>query len=574
MNTCRRLIAACFCLLALMPTLVQAAMTAEVDRTRLNVGETVELRIRIEGNQRTEPDFAPLLEHFDILSRSQSSQTRIINWKREQFREWTLVLAPKRTGIVVIPPLSAGGESSQPITLRVAASGTSAGESLPAVFVETHTEPETAYVQSQVILVVKVLHRYQLEGNLTEPEIPGAVVEKLGEQRSYGEVREGVRFQVTERRYALFPQASGTLRIPELVLTGTLHRQVQGFGFNPFGPIQNGSTIRLRSEPAELEVLPRPDKWPAGQAWLPAQKFSLQAQWTPENREARAGEPLVLQITTEATGLSATQLPAPVIDWPAGLQVYPDKAVQDNQMDGNGVTGTRVDRYTVIPARGGEFRIPAIEVPWWNITEQRRETARVPAARLQVSGTLARPHTGADTDADHGTTAPSAIVAPTTAPERQQSILPWLLAGLFAIGWGVTAFFWLRERHAGQTASVGNAGPVSSPDPYWYHVARACRNADPGASYTAVLNWLRELPPEQAAEIRAALHGEKANPDLAGNWQQLERGLYRESGTSSFDGTQFFQALNAERKALLKRNRNKPAKLPGLYPQHPEASHS
>ncbi len=545
-----------------LPATVPAAITAEVDRTQLAPGETVELRIRVEGDTSRQPDLSPLEEHFEILSRSQSAQTRIINWKREEFREWTLVLAPRRDGIVVIPPIRAGHETTRPITLRVAAGQSRRAGTDAPVQLETSVEPKSVHVQAQFLLIVRVVHRDELEGNLTEPEVNGAVVEKIGDQRTYAEVRNGIRYRITERRYAVFPQRSGTLEIPSLVLTGTLHQQSSRFGFNPFGPAQGGRTVRLRSEPLQVEVLPRPGNWPARQTWLPAQDVALEARWTPEDRRSRTGEPLVLQVTTEARGLAATQIPAPRIDWPEGLQVYPDKPVQDNQVSTDGVTGTRVDRYTVIPSRGGMFGIGEIRLPWWNTRTNAIEVARVGAVTLQVEGPVATPSPNAT-----GTPASVPDLAPPSpAPStRSGSTLPWLLCALLAIGWAFTTWFLLRRRPPAPPAA-GDATPMTA-DRHWYVLARACRENDARGAYQATLTWLRGLPAPASDTLREALHDAGADPALAASWKALERQLYGVDARGDWDGLQFFQAVsNARKRALGKREKAAKQALPALYP--------
>lgn len=551
-----------------LPGAARAAVTAEVDRTRLAPGETVELRIRVDGDTSVRPDLAPLEEHFDILSRSQSAQTRIINWKREEFREWTLVLAPKRDGVLVIPPIRAGNETTRPITLRVAAGQSGrAGNDAP-VQLETEVEPQSVHVQEQFLLIVRVVHRNELEGNLTEPEVDGAVVEKIGDQRTYAEVRNGVRYRITERRYAVFPQRSGTLEIPSLVLTGTLHQQSSRFGFNPFGPTQNGRTVRLRSEPQRVEVLPRPGGWPADQTWLPAQALSLSARWTPEERRTRTGEPLVLQVTTEARGLDAAQIPAPRIRWPDGLQVYPDKAVQDNQVGQDGITGTRVDRYTVIPSRGGRFRIGEIRLPWWNTTTDTIQTARIAATELQIDGPVGAPPappSGSERDAPAGTA--DIVQATGSAPAEPggSALLPWMLCVLLALGWATTTWFLWRRRPP--DVATANVEPATAPDRHWYVLARACRENDPRASYDATLAWLRGLSEPVASEIRRALHDAGTDPALAASWEELGRQLYAAQGSGSWDGLQFFQAVsNARKRVLAKRAGAAKNVLPALYP--------
>ncbi len=552
-------------LLLVWPLTVWGAITAEVDKTRLGPGETVELRIRLEGDRTAQPDLSPLETHFDILSRSQSAQTRIINWKRESFREWTLVLAPKRTGIVVIPPIQAGQSSTQPISLQVAAGDAGGSGPSAPVYLEAVVEPKRAHVQSQLLLSVRVVHRYELEGNLTEPEVPGAVVEKLGDQRTYSEVRNGIRYRITERRYAIFPQRSGDLEIPPLVLTGTLHPQPQRFGFNPFGPSQGGKTIRLRSEPVRIAVLPRPNDWPAAATWLPARAVSMAARWTPENQQGRTGEPLVLQITTEAEGLAATQIPAPRIDWPAALQVYPDKAVQDSEIGANGLTGTRVDRYTVIPSQGGRYVIPEIRLPWWNTTTQRREISRVPAVQLQVEG-MAAPVPESQ--------APDSVRPPGFAPSSQPAAsatggkaLPWILCVLLGIGWAVTTWLLLRRNQPTRDGMVGPRREVPD-ERHWYALARACRENRAGEAYRAALGWLRELPEPAATALRRALNDASTDAALASAWRELENGLYGRGRSAAWDGLQFFQAISHARKRCLETDRQLTGEaLPPLYPR-------
>jgi len=49
-----------------------------------------------------------------------------------------------------------------------------------------------------------------------------AVIEKLTEDSNYGTKINGVDYSVTERKYAIFPQKSGTLTIKPLVLTAAV----------------------------------------------------------------------------------------------------------------------------------------------------------------------------------------------------------------------------------------------------------------------------------------------------------------------------------------------------------------
>ncbi len=102
-----------------------AQLTASVDRSRLNSGETVELTL--ESNDATlfgKPDLGPLQALFDVRGTRQVNQLTTLDGENRATTRWIVTLLPRQSGTVIIPPLQLGEVTSQPITLQVIESET------------------------------------------------------------------------------------------------------------------------------------------------------------------------------------------------------------------------------------------------------------------------------------------------------------------------------------------------------------------------------------------------------------------------------------------------------------------
>ena len=296
----------------------------ELDRNRMVEGETVNLTLTVPGDLDGEPDFTPLDQGFDVLDRAQSSHTSIINGHMSSQRVWRLILAPKATGLLTVPPIPVGRLQSHPRTLKVLPAGSKdAGTESPRIFIEAEAAPKSPYVQGQLIYSVRIFHRVKLrEASLSDPQTEGALLERLGEDKSYRAFRNGHSYNVIERRYAVFPQQSGRLGIDAPILSASVAAESQRrnslsqrfFGRDPFagfpdigGFFQERRPVRIRSKRLEIEVKPRPTGISGN--WLPAQSLSLEQSWTPQAAEFRVGEPVTRTLTLKARGLTHAQLP-------------------------------------------------------------------------------------------------------------------------------------------------------------------------------------------------------------------------------------------------------------------------
>ncbi|WP_237057080.1 BatD family protein [Microbulbifer sediminum] len=356
-------------------------LTATVDRNTIGVDETLNLRLRYSGKESGgQPDFELLEQDFDILSRQQSNQYRVINGRAESYVEWMLTLAPKREGRLFVPSLHLHGQVSDAIPITVTEAGSTPDNDDRKAFLEVELDKDQVYVQEQLLIKVRLYTVIGLHDISTEPlQIPGAHIEKVDEQR-YERRINGVGHAVYELTYAIFPESSGKLRIPALTYVAVAGRRDPFSLFN-----RNTQRMRLRSEAKEVEVLPKPDSY-SGKHWLPAASLGIVQSWSQDPDSFKVGEPITRIVTIRAEGLRAAQLPPlPKINV-EGLKTYPDQPQQDDQAGANGISGSRIETTAIVATKPGEYQLPPITLSWWDTKSGRQRVTQLPAFRFTVSG--------------------------------------------------------------------------------------------------------------------------------------------------------------------------------------------
>lgn len=380
-------------------------LTASVDRNELAINETFTLSLRYSGKQSGgQPDFNLLQQDFEVLSRQQSNQYRVINGRAESFVEWTLTLAPLKEGKLFVPSLHLHGEISDAIPITVNKAGQSSAGNNRKAFLEVELDKEKLYVQEQLLVKVRLYTTVGLHNIATDPlQIPGAHVEKVDEQRFERRIA-GVGHAVYELTYAVFPESSGELQIPALNYVAVTGRRDPFSLFN-----RKAQRIRLRSEPKNVQVEPKPSSY-SGAHWLPAASLGLVQSWSKDPDEFNVGEPITRIITLRAEGLRAAQLPPlPKLDI-EGLKVYPDQPQQENQPGNAGIDGSRIETTAIVATKPDNYQLPAVTVTWWDTKTGRQRATQLPAFRFTVTGL---PITNVSSP---GQSAAKEVTAPTSVP--------------------------------------------------------------------------------------------------------------------------------------------------------------
>ncbi|WP_299593105.1 BatD family protein [uncultured Microbulbifer sp.] len=457
-------------------------LTASVDRNELAINETFTLTLRYGGGQRGgQPDFNLLEQDFEVLSRQQSNQYRVINGHAESFVEWTVILAPLKEGKLFVPSLHLHGQISDAIPITVNQAGQAPSSDSRKAFLEVELDKEKLHVQEQLLIKVRLYTTVGLHDIATDPlKIPGAHVEKVDEQRFERRIK-GVGHAVYELTYAVFPESSGELQIPALNYVAVTGRRDPFSLFN-----RNAQRIRLRSEAKTVKVEPKPDSY-SGSHWLPAAGLGLVQSWSKDPEEFRVGEPITRIITLRAEGLRAAQLPPlPKLNI-EGLKTYPDQPQQEDQPGMNGITGSRIETTAIVATKPGSYQLPPVTITWWDTKTGRQRATQLPAFRFEVGG-----GTLIDSDAHVAPHQPSI-----TAPDVK-NVEPgfWQKLAIAAIAshlfWIIYLFYFQNNNE--KTPKPAKSRPKNSAETE--NLKRLIQNESPQDIQVALQEWLGRYFPE------------------------------------------------------------------------------
>ena len=526
--------------------------------------ESFSLVFEARGDVDADPDFKPLERDFEILGRKQQTSLQIVNGRRARSTVWVLDVLPKHGGPLTVPAISFGKYSTTPRDVAFAPAAGGAPADDDGLFLEVDASPLSPYVQQEVIYRLRLWRRYEISNaSLSEPALSAdAIVKALDEDRRYEAERDGKRYEVIERRFAVFPQASGKVTIKPAVVTA----QVVKRGFSLFDSFsQPVATKRVVSAAVELDVKPIPADFP-GDTWLPARQLTLHEEWLPAPPAAKVGEPLTRTLNLWADGLTAGQLPPLEMAQAPGLKLYPDRPQTSEQQSASGYSAVLQRKTAVIPEQAGRLEVPAVEIPWWNTTTDRLEIARLPAVSLDseaVPGLAPAPPVAPTPEASAPATRGAAQSAPPgPQPEVAGARDFWpALALVASAGWLLTLVLWWR-RPTARAAHEPPSGPAAARDHRGLRAAFA--SGDPQAIARALLDWGGARWPEHPPRSLGAL-ASRVEPGFAAALWALDGALYR-PGASEVDIPRLQRCWQDATSAAERARRVPGSPLPALYP--------
>jgi len=548
-------------LLNLVPGNVFAAQIGvSFDRNPVSLDESFQIIFTANDTPDNDPDFGPLEQDFEILGQSQSSNSSWINGQSSKTIQWTVNVMAKHPGSLVVPAVKFGDDASQPASVLVTqATANKAVDTDDDLFLEVEATPQSPYVQSQVLYTVRLYRRVEIaQASLNEPELGDAVIEKLGDDSNYNTQINGVNYLVTERKYSIFPQKSGSLTIKPLMLTAEVVANTRP-NFNGFFNSQMTKTKKISSKSVTLDVKPAPATF-TGKHWLSAEQLVLKEEWSGDNQQMKVGEPLTRTLTLLAKGTTVGQLPEINIGKiDDRLKTYPDQPVLQEQKKPEGLIAFREEKIAIIPSKAGFYKLPAIEIPWFNSQSQKMEIAKIPETAitaLDAAGTQQAPVTPvAPAEVQQPQKAEQST--PITTPPQQQNI--WLWVSVFlASGWLATLAYFLIKRSAKRPVAEKSEVEIRLEDSV-KSLKKACADNNAAAAKDALLAWGRQK--YGAASLGAI--AELSDARLRDEVLHLNRILYSRE-PDQWQGKKLFQAF-VENKAREKIAVTDDDKLEPLY---------
>jgi hypothetical protein len=388
--------------LALLLALQSPAVSAELDRERVGIGDAVTLTIRALL-PATHPVrvVLPAFDGFTLIGRADRRESGgpggdafVVELRLRAQRVGLWRLGPVRLDIgneVLSAPevevaVEAGGRSSTPVLgPRVLALLERARPPTPGdVAVTLLVSTDTALVGEQVDVVTaawfprELLSRLRRAPTLSPPTIDGVYsavqpsAAGIGAGRSVG----GIWYDLYVAHQVIFPVSEGKVKIPGAGLSFSVPAGRQYFS--------EEKPYSLTSGERYLVVMPLP---PGGPGPV-AQGLGLAYELRPE--PARAGEPLRVDLVLSGTGNSALW-PRPVVPWPDGSRGYPEDVEDSPRLSGGLVGGTRRFRFVVIADSAGSLALPEVQYDYFDpSTGWRSAVARSVVLPVQPARPLER----------------------------------------------------------------------------------------------------------------------------------------------------------------------------------------
>lgn len=543
-------------------------LSVEPDRTRLYEGEVLTLTVKgsmeidinlgnlfdFDMSSLPRPDIEKVEPDFEILARNQQYRIRTVNSQMVGEMTWTYQLAPKTTGKLTIPALTFKKAVSEPVTVEVV-DGSPPDQAAPGrdSFIELSADKDEVYVQEQLILTVRLFFRGNLiRGELSEPTHPHVIIEPLGSQQEFSRYRDGVRYRVVERRYALFPQRPGSLKLPPVRFEGQARDA-------------SGSLRFLRDSEALFEVPVKdvPAQF-SGKTWLPATGVALAESGLPPSLEVTTGENMTREIRLTAAGLPSEALPPLPDAVPDGLRSYPEKPERQTKTTPAGLTSSLNQSLALVPVEAGQMTLPPIRIYWWDTEADRERVAVIPEKTLTVKA----PNTvaaAAPPQSDQGKSGPepdATTTEPPVSPASDETGLWQWLALLLGILWAGTllAWWWSGKSRKDTPAQTDNRDEDTAFD-------RLIKAARAGTAVTPelVVEWANLHSPGHGFRSASDVVDHFGDETLAAELRRLQARLFAPGHEhETWDGRPLARALEQIRK---RKQAKTGADLPPLYPK-------
>ncbi len=542
-------------------------VTAVVDKNPAMINESILLTVTADDDvSRNALDTTPLLRDFIVGQTSVSSQTSMINFKTSRVTKWQIVLIARSAGQFIIPALIIENQQSEPVELTVIAAKDTGTNTQTDIFVTSELSSNEVYVQQLLTLSIKLHFAVDLKsGNLTEPSLTGATIEKIGQDKQSDNIINGKRYRVIEQTYAITPEQSGEFTLKAPLFSGEiLQPSKRRSSFLSFAQTK---PVSILGNAQNIVVLPIPANYPSNAQWLPTDILTLHQEWPTGNDQFTVGEPITRTITLTAAGLSKAQLPKLEMQSSRGLKIYPDQAELNANLRNERLVSQKVQNFALVPSTAGNFVLPEMSITWFNTITNKIEVATLPSKTITVqaaegadvenstndfndaTSNIASSTSNSANSSEHLTAQSPVVITEVLVQDKR---LQWLFLGL----WLLTSLAWLFQflylkqyNHTNAKYQSDNAKNVVNSGNNYLALLAACKKNNAEQALNLILPWLRQLLTvnKSVLEINNIAQAQAIVQDqsFATALNDLQQHLYGKSAINGAPSWQGLALLNA-----------------------------
>ena len=386
----------------------EVKVVISVDKNRVEIGSHIRLTVGVEGAFDTDIPKLSMPESFSLMfGPSVSTQTTIINNRVKVFRGFMYGFSPREKGRFEIGPvtLEYKGKTYTSNSINIEVVERTPFESIideksdtsgqrvdinKMVFVELTTDKAEAYIYEEIIQSFKLYFQKGLPiDNLdyVAASTKSFLAEKLGEERRYEEVRDGILYNVIELRTALFPLVSGKIKIPPASFKCNIVIRQQRNRGSLFDEFMGGGgrryPVERSTEPVKLTINPLPAVDKPEVFTGAVGKYTMDVLAKPT--KLKVGDPITLTINIRGEGNIQT-IGEPLLD-PDGMKNFKayDFETKVTITDrGHGIKGEKLFNKVIEPQSEDNDFIPGISFSYFDPELEKYKTLTYAPIPIEV----------------------------------------------------------------------------------------------------------------------------------------------------------------------------------------------
>jgi hypothetical protein len=384
-------------LTAVFPARAEVRVSAQVDRTLVSPGESLQLAVKVKDGSG-EVDTSSITD-FKVHSRGTSSSVQIINGRMSKEESYNYLLLPLRKGKLTIPALIVDVDGrihrTKPITISVTEQPPAGAADAPrekSIWVTADLSEISPFAGQQITYTFRLYNAVQVDdAKFQSPEFTGFSAKEIKERRSYRKVINGREHMVTEVYFILTPLEQGPLIIDPALLHVNILRQDRRRRRSAFDDFFNRGVVEprvLQTEPLTIAVRALPPLPPPQQFSGLVGQFEMTADM--ETTDLKTGDSATLAIVLQGQGNIMDAQP-PKLQLPAAFKRYADNPDEEIRLDRRGTSGKKVFRTALVPVDPGAYTLPPITVVYFDVEKEAYRTlqAQVPPITVTADSTMA-----------------------------------------------------------------------------------------------------------------------------------------------------------------------------------------
>ncbi|GLI55414.1 hypothetical protein PM10SUCC1_09280 [Propionigenium maris DSM 9537] len=424
-------------LLLCITNLLYGEIFIEADRSRIAVGETLNLRVTMEGKIKYDIEN---IENFRLLSHYSSSNKSIINGKSSSSYTDTYQAMALKEGTFPLKAVG-GGEKSNTISIQVGAqSATPVSER--KYFIQITPEREDYYFGEKIPYTESLVTTVSLQdidylerpsfGDISITDVnPGRRIGALQNRTKVGD-REALNIVLYQG--ILEPSSSGSREIGGSVV------RVSAEGRDFF----SRHSENLAGEKRRIDILPLPEGAPADFKNIVG---TLEGTSTLDRSSVAVGEAATLTVDLSGSG-NLSSLKEIISGRSSDFSIYENIVNQEEWIEGDTYQNRKVFQVAFIPKKSGRLRTPEISIPYFDTRERKYKNFVVESREIEVDGDPAVVQGGTPVLPQVTASTESVEISVIPEPVPESTHKNWIiiaLASLVIIQGGVILYL-LRDR--------------------------------------------------------------------------------------------------------------------------------